>query len=280
MRQRTPSSICRINRISGCPAGRDDGGLGRLRQWGSERVYQPADSRGAIGYAGSGAEHEPCYAHWAYLRTGELQYLDFITENGIGQILQSPKDFRNPSPSSGGPYAAYGVVLNWNDAGGELRSMGWAHRDVQIAALIHPWNPATGTDTLDSTTQIGQYLNDLADANANYPIDQFNAGSTVYGAQAAYVQARGLWAPYFKGIGYGNNGPEWELCYIGMSMCWLRCAGTRRRGNSSATSWRAAGTISGSTTRAEPPMASGTFTTTGRSSAYLTKACPVRSSHR
>ena len=203
-------------------------GWGGYDSGGASGFTSPPTAGGAIGYAGSGAEHEPCYAYWAYLRTGELQYLDFITENGIGQILQSPKDFRNPSPSSGGPYAAYGVVLNWNDAGGELRSMGWAHRDVQIAALIHPWNPATGTDTLNSTTQIGQYLNDLADANANYPIDQFNAGSTVYGAQAAYVQARGLWAPYFKGIGYGNNGPEWELCYIGMSMCWAAVRGNAK----------------------------------------------------
>ena len=46
--------------------------------------------------------------------------------------------------------------------------------------------------------------------------------------QAAYIQARGLWAPYFKGIGYGNNGPQSDMGYIGMSMCWEASSGNAK----------------------------------------------------
>ena len=73
-----------------------------------------------------------------------------------------------------------GWCLFFNDAGGELRSMGWAHRDVQIAALIHLGIRPPGLTRSTAPARLGSNpANDLADANANYPIDQFNAGFTV-----------------------------------------------------------------------------------------------------
>lgn len=203
---------------------------------------------GAIGFNGSGTEHEPNYSYWAYLRTGEVQYLDFIVDIAIGQVLtSSPRKF---TPGTAGiSYTVYGVIDAWDSAGGELRSRAWAHRDIEFAALIYPFNPADPTALGFDGTQTGKYLNDLADANANFPLDQFNAGAAVWGEQNAYIQARGLWMPCTISDGvplYGMNGPEWEFADFVMAMCVAAVRGNAKAAlflaNVAAPRWNYIGT--------------------------------------
>ena len=86
-------------------------GWGGDHSGGASGVHQPADSRGAIGYAGSGAEHEPVQFLLGRFADGGAAVSRLYYRKWIGEILLSRKDFRNPSPSSGGPYAAYGLVF-------------------------------------------------------------------------------------------------------------------------------------------------------------------------
>jgi len=211
----------------------------------------PPLGAGAIGYATSIAEHEPTYAFWGYVRTGELQYLDFLVGNGIGQILTEGPFGRNAAPTNSTPINGVGVYGSdtayglFTFANMEYRSLGWGHRDLQIAALLYPWNPTQPTALDFDGTQTGKYLNDLADVNADFLWDQFTAdakgaggfsgpGSAVYGAEAAYVQQRGLWNPYLNapGQGYSSNNPEWELAYVAWSQCLAYL-----RGNVKAKQW-------------------------------------------
>ena len=195
--------------------------------WGAPGFSPPPEAAGAIGFAGSGSEHEPNYSYWAYLRTGELQFLDLMVDVAIGQLLDAALLSRNPTTSTSGVYDAYGIQTFWNDAG-EFRSMSWAHRDLQVAALVYPWNPTDPTALGFDGTQTGKYLNDLADANANFPLDQFNSGAAVYGAQNAYVQSRGLYTPYYQGKGYWRVSEEWEFADFIMSMCWAVVRGNAK----------------------------------------------------
>jgi hypothetical protein len=182
---------------------------------------QPA-GWGAIGTTTLATEHEPNYSAWAYLRTGELQYRDFMTDIAVATVLgttggTSPPAARVMTVANSGIAASPGVyyahVCGWDAAGGEYRSRAWANRDVQYAALLCPWSASNPTALDYDGTQTSKYLNDIADSNCNGIWDQFNTG-TVYGAQASYVQMRGSWTPAYISGGtttYGLNGPEWEF---------------------------------------------------------------------
>lgn len=198
----------------------------------------PPEGSGSIGFNTSISEHEPNYSWWAYLRTGELQYLHFITEIANGQLLVTGNEFRNPTPASSGVTpASYGVQMFY----GEFRAMGWAGRDQQQAAFIYPWNPTAPTALDYDGTQTGKYLNDIADVSANFPMNQFNSGAAVYGSQNSYIQSAYFWIPAllnYSGSGlttYQNNGYvsfEVAIAMTGMIHAYLR-------GNTLAGDWLA-----------------------------------------
>ena len=210
----------------------------------------PAAGCNAIGYGPSYPEHFPNYAYFPYLRTGEMQYLDFNTEAGNAPVMSADLVARNPSSDTstsnngtGGVYSsqAFGLV-NWNV--GEFRTTAWATRDMNWAAHIYPWNPTTGFDKVATTfsasgNQIGAYLKNIADVQSNFFYDQWLAGATIYGAAWTYIHSVGYWGYAQTGFPGGptqltyNYGCEfWELSYFVGSMCIAAM-----RGNTKAQNW-------------------------------------------
>jgi hypothetical protein len=187
----------------------------------------PQAAQAAMGFDATSSEHRPGYSVWAYFRTGELQFLDRLVEAGNSGVLMWPLGDRNPSGSY--PYPVAGVVTAWRD---EYRSMGWANTWLQVAALLYPYDPNNPTALSFDGTQEGKYLNDLADANIAFPVGQLAAGATIYGAQNAYIQSRGLWTPFQAGTGYQRDGPEWQNAIILNGYCYAAA-----RGNAKAKAW-------------------------------------------
>jgi len=176
----------------------------------------PPDPDVAISMDTSAGEHRPRYSVWAWLRTGEPQYAQRHIEQAIGGLLYQG-GFQNPTA----PYAANGVLDAWGEARGtEFRQIGWPEVDLQYAALFWPYDPTHPTNTDLYGTQIGKMFNALADLNVQFALDVQNPATNCpstpgcYGAAQTYFNNRGLWVPYNPGIGYLNDGQNWELAYV------------------------------------------------------------------
>jgi hypothetical protein len=156
-------------------------------------------------------EHCPSYSYFAYLCTGEPQYLDTIASAAVTWPASIGPAIANPTPALAGiPTTLWGITTWYS----EQRGMAWAHRDQQYAAMLWPWNP-TAPNALDHYgSQMGLYLNQMADNSASFPAAQF-ANTTVYNS---YVRASGFymsWSSNLNGMFPGfpavqTNWTFWE----------------------------------------------------------------------
>ena len=183
----------------------------------------PDGLAGPLGFGASDASHVPFFSYWPYLRTGELQYFDFLADLAIGAELVQPN--RNPRAANGdSPYDADGCLTYGVQ---QYRGMGWGLRNLQAAALVAPWNPTAPTAPDFDVTQRGKYLNDLADLSANFLIDQWTANPG--GIFPAYAQSASLWASFnynaYNGKPAYAQGPFWEQCYVGLGACYAVARG-------------------------------------------------------
>jgi hypothetical protein len=177
----------------------------------------PDGLAGPLGFNASDPSHMPSFAYWPYIRTGELQYFDSLTEIGIGAELNIQD--RNPRVANGdSPYDVDGCVTYVVQ---QARGTGWALRNLECAALIAPWNPTNPTAVGFDGTQLGKYLNDLANISDAFPYDFWVANPS--GIFNAYAQSAVLFTEYNYNIINGgpayNNPPFWEQCYIGLGLC-------------------------------------------------------------
>jgi hypothetical protein len=172
----------------------------------------------SLGWGGTDTSHMPHFCFWPYIRTGELQYFDFLSEMSIAAFLGQPS--RNPRTTSGDtPYNADGCITYQLT---QMRATGWALRNVECAALLAPWNPTTPTVADFDGTQRSKYLNDLADTGAAFLIDTWNFLSAGSGVFSGYPLSASMWTIYNAGgsnPGY-QNGPFWEMCYVGDACCY------------------------------------------------------------
>ena len=175
-------------------------------------------SSGTFVFDTSANEHKPQYDYWPYIRFGELQYLHYLVEQGVGSILTyGPGQQRSPT-SPPAPHAYEGIATAWGNGPGEDRVLAWGNRDLQLAAGIYPYNPANRRYLPLDGSQIGQYLNDLASLSCKYPVDLMTS-LTYYGTsgQVSYTQSTGNWMPgQLNGNGnvmYMSNGSDWQRAY-------------------------------------------------------------------
>ena len=175
-------------------------------------------------------DHKPQYNSWTYARFGQLWDLDMLADHALQGLLNDmgQDNQRNPTGAWAGGNVG-GVLTSWVR---QLREMAPLHRDLELGAVFYPFDPTNPTALSFEGTQTGKYLNDLADQSANYPIDQFDAGATVYGTQNAYVQSRGLWVPFAPSPGisgispvYQRDGPEWQYAYLVPNMLLAKLRG-------------------------------------------------------
>ncbi len=88
----------------------------------------------AIFDQGSNA-HKPAFFYYAYLRTGEPQFLDCMVEMAIQGTQQINVTARNTTGTNPGVYTGIGSL--WGGSGHE-RQVAWGHRDLQQAASVCP----------------------------------------------------------------------------------------------------------------------------------------------
>jgi hypothetical protein len=137
-------------------------------------------------------DHMPEFSAWAYARFGQLSDLDMLED-----MAQRGPLYECSYSTPGALTLSYpngGIMTAWEGTGPQYRGMFGVGRAQQWTAMFVPYNPTNPTAVLYDGTKSGAYFNEVADASANYPLDQFNAGATVYGAANAYVQANGAWS--------------------------------------------------------------------------------------
>jgi hypothetical protein len=127
--------------------------------------------------------HKPQYSYWAYLRTGEMQYLDLLEEQGFSDSLGTPTTARNLNiPGTATP--AIGQVSATN---GQARGAAWGSRDLYIAAGICPYDPTnSGYLPLDGS-QSCKYLRDIATNDTAFLAASMNPANNYFGAATTYA---------------------------------------------------------------------------------------------
>jgi hypothetical protein len=195
-----------------------------------------ANVSGPMGMNAADSSHMPFFCFWPYLRTGELQFFDYLVDTALGGALIAQPN-RNPRVANGdSPYDLDGVALYGS---GQYRGLGWSNRNLQCAALLAPYNPTTPTALDFDGTQRSKMLNDVADYASNILIDTWNYGKTnpAIGSVPAsfvtpYMQSASMWMQYnydilIGGPGY-NIGPFWEQCYVGLGECYAAARGNTK----------------------------------------------------
>ncbi|MGH7098334.1 MAG: hypothetical protein ACREE4_11825 [Stellaceae bacterium] len=165
--------------------------------------------------------HKPSKAYYAALMHGEPQFVDMTLEAGNGAVIETYWPYRN----TGAPFPVATGLVNGGAGSGGMRTSAWSNRDVQYAAMLAPANHSDGS-------QIGNYFNDLADANANYPYQVMQNAATLLNS---YCAANGLlvfpFNPNAPGIWDPTCGSSFMMCYYLHVLCF-----SAARGNTSAQS--------------------------------------------
>jgi hypothetical protein len=195
-----------------------------------------------LAYGLSVTEHEPAWPVWAYLRTGELQYLDLMIDQSVMSLLTIGGNRTLNSGNAGISETLYGCYFPTN-AGAEMRAIAWGMRDQQWPAHLYPRDPSntSGNPVFTDGTNIAQYLTDNADANARWPLLQFQTPAPTI-PWTAYTQEHGYWTPWIAynvttfsgtpGPAFGTNDVAWEYADFAQVMC-LAAA----RGNTDAVTF-------------------------------------------
>lgn len=174
---------------------------------GSSQLFDATQGSTNIGPGLSLGEHEEEYAAWPLLRTGELQYLDFLERQATQSVLANGSGFRTVTPATAetsGTY--YGTTQGSTD---EMRSFAWQERDRAWAAMLYPHDPTgmPSNPVYTDGSNVGLYLNNLADDEASWPNDQFTNAAAF---SASYIQGFGYWTPYYA-FNYNVSGPSYEI---------------------------------------------------------------------
>lgn len=191
-----------------------------------------------IGPGLSLGEHEPTWSLWAYLRTGELQFLDMLVGQSQNSALVS--GFQNHGTNnlctpSGAQTAGtyYGTSFGGSN---EMRALAWSHKDREWAAMFYPIDKSNSPSNPVFTdgSNLAQYLNALADDEASWPLDQVNNSSFLNAS--TYFKTVKPWFPVFNQQAFGEPPPSigvsggyWQYADFCQAMC-LAAA----RGNANA----------------------------------------------
>ncbi len=142
--------------------------------WGGAAV--PTYDNGDKGLSDIPCEHRPNYAVWAWLRTGELEYLEFMQEHanyGLLVIVPYQRNMASPSTIVGTPLG-YDV---------ENRAMGWKFCGISQAALFGPYDPANPTTVSIDGTLTTKYHLDTVLRTTQRVRDIFNPANNYFNAQ-------------------------------------------------------------------------------------------------
>lgn len=167
--------------------------------------------------------HKPSFAYYAALVFGDPQFVDLLYESVVSAILETEVYGGYRNPSSPLP-AGYGLVTAYNGSGG-LRSLAWPNRDIQYAALIGPEHHPDGSHA-------AQYVRDMADASANYPMSVLTTTYT-----SGYCVTNGLWQDLANAeqvMDFSGGSGGFMSTYFIKSMC---IAAARQGAGGQAQAW-------------------------------------------
>src|SRR5205823_14640743 len=116
----------------------------------------PGEAYG-MGFTSEGStEHQPNYPLWAWLRTGELEFCDFLKEMAVLGILCEDIGRRN----TGVPVTRKGMALSFHN---QWRTIAWRVRNLGQAATFCPFDPTNPTAPDVDGTQSVKMLIDQSD---------------------------------------------------------------------------------------------------------------------
>jgi hypothetical protein len=158
-------------------------------------ITLPPDGVANGWFSEGGPSHMPEMAYYAYLKTGEPEYLDLLVEQMEGTSIYMGSSVSNQTTGTCQGYRMAATYVNPND----FRTAAWIMREQVLAAGIAPavwWDGS----------QFSTYLRDLeAGDTAFMNCEITNQFSSIYGSYPASV---GLWTIYqpFTGQFEGTGG--------------------------------------------------------------------------
>ncbi len=182
--------------------------------------YTGGASPGATGpltYNQQTASHGPNYAGPAYVKTGELQYIELMIEQAVLKLIvdSSPTNRNVTSPDT-----MNAILMMFPDFNGEPRTQGWGMRDIAEAAGRVPFDQTGSATTYDfGGTQVAKYIRDIATDNIKIAVDAVNPANNFYGSATTYITNSGFYpaGPNLDtslgipgGVYLGYNGYEFQ----------------------------------------------------------------------
>ena len=144
-------------------------------------------------------DHMPETVAYAYLVTGEPQFLAGLMEMGSGAMLSHSVPWRNPTS----PVNGYGLPAAFAT---QQRTQAWALRTLGLVAALTP-NP------FYDGSQIATYFRDQAAKNCDWMINQALAVQL-----NAYCRSIGMWMAVRNGTQFSGMTAMFELTYLVFGM--------------------------------------------------------------
>lgn len=177
-------------------------------------------------YVQGNPTHMAGFEEWAYLRTGEPQYLELLIEHALGMSLIQVPAIRNPTAAAGYPADGFALVTVWPASAGALvRWLSWSMRNYCAAAKLAP-------TTMPDGSQLNQYIWDVAENSVAF-MNLVTANKL-----GAYCSGIGAWMPYTPsdpntGVAGYYQRSSWQIVFMAVGLCSLYKA----RGSTSALTW-------------------------------------------
>ncbi len=173
-------------------------------------TYPPTNNK-TFPFEGSGSgeySHKPELGYYAYLVSGEPQFLDIISEAAPAGILSQLGDNLHRNPTN--PYAASAIGVMFSK---QIRLNAWTLRDLAVGAGIMPDNYPDGT-------QLSLYVTDLATANLRWLIDAALTTSVLN----SYCVNTGYWMLSYTTVGTGPatkvaTVSPWMMAFMVSAVC-------------------------------------------------------------
>ncbi len=151
------------------------------------------------GWSQNDTSHQPELPGWAYMFTGEPQFLDMLIETAAGGILSLDVAGRNPTS----PVSVRGITTGMES---DQRILSWATRNLNLAAGLAP-------ATMPDGSHVNTYLIDRATLSNKYIMDIWTAST-----MNSYCVSTGFWS-FVQPATSAIVQASWQRCYTIAAVC-------------------------------------------------------------
>jgi hypothetical protein len=139
----------------------------------------PPNNLTSLVVSGMANDHNPNWEYYAYLITGEPQYLEGIIAHANGSIVHLAQGFRNPTF----PVTRYGVVVGRNE--NQNRATAWGNRFIQCTGVM--------PDKMPDGSQLPTYFSALRATQTFWAKNSMDVTQNYWGPATSFFTTKGIW---------------------------------------------------------------------------------------